>query len=117
KRGNFDVNYYENALATIAVCEACALARDRQLARSAQAAVLYIASVQNADGSWGYGKGSPADLSVTGWQFAALKAAVYAGLHVPRGTITKVTTFLDKVADSGGSGYGYNAPGGQRTTS
>jgi hypothetical protein len=117
KEGNFDDNYYENALATIAVCEACGLTRDKVLARNAQAAVYYMASVQNSDGSWGYGKGSPGDLSVTGWQFSALKAAVYADLHVPAGVISRVANFLDKVADPGGLGYGYNTPGAGRATS
>ncbi|MFL5242128.1 MAG: hypothetical protein ACJ8FY_08465 [Gemmataceae bacterium] len=117
KDGNYDDNNYENALATIAVCEACALARDRDLARSAQAAVLYIATTQNADGSWGYGKGSAGDLSVTGWQFSALKSAVYAGLRVPKGVIARTSNFLDKVADSSGLGYGYNSPSAVRTTS
>jgi hypothetical protein len=117
KEGNYDNNNYENALATIAVCEASALARDRDLARSALASVRYLASIQNADGSWGYGKGSAGDLSVTGWQFAALKSAVYAGLPVPKGVIARTANFLDKVADSSGLGYGYNTPSAVRTTS
>lgn len=115
--GNFHDNAYENALATIAIVELYGMTRDRNLRNPAQAAVLYIANAQFTDGSWGYSKGTKGDLSVSGWQFTALKSAVYAGLHVPKETFEKLSQFLDYVASADGLGYGYNSPGSGASTS
>lgn len=115
--GNFSDNAYENALATTAIVELYGMTRDRNLRNPAQAAVLYIAAAQFSDGSWGYSKGTKGDLSVSGWQFTALKSAAYAGLHVPKETFDKLSQFLDYVASPDGLGYGYNAPGSGASTS
>jgi hypothetical protein len=117
EKGNFSDNAYENALATIAFCEAYGLTRDQRLRSSAQAAVDYIVKAQYSDGSWGYSAGTKGDLSVTGWQFSALKTAFYANLKVPDASFRNVARFLDSVADQSGLGYGYNAPGAGRATS
>jgi hypothetical protein len=118
QEGNFSDNAYENALATIAICEAYGMTHDPALKFPGQAAVSYIARAQSPFGGWGYSPGSKTpDLSVTGWQFSALKAGAYAGLSVPKETFNKVGDFLDSVADSNGQGYGYNAPGAARATS
>jgi hypothetical protein len=110
EKGNFSDNAYENGLATIAVCEAYGLSRNPRLKRSAQAAVNYIVAAQFTDGSWGYAANTKGDLSVTGWQFSALKTAYYAHLKVPDATFTQVGRFLDAVTDPNGLGYGYNSP-------
>jgi hypothetical protein len=117
EKGNFDDNAYENALATIAVCEAYGLSRDPRLKGPAQAAVNYIVAAQFVDGSWGYSAGTKGDLSVTAWQFSALKTAYYARLKVPNDSFNRVAVFLDSVADPNGMGYGYNAPGAAPPTS
>jgi hypothetical protein len=117
EKGNFSDNAYENALATIAFCEAFGLTRDPRLKSSAQAAVNFIVGAQYSDGSWGYTAGTKGDLSVTGWQFSALKTAYYARLSVPESSFRNVARFLDSVADPSGLGYGYNAPSTARATS
>jgi hypothetical protein len=115
--GKFSDNMYENALATIAVCEALGQTRDNRLTRPAQAAIKYILDAQNSEGSWGYSPGAKGDTSVTGWHFSALKAGVYAGVKVPATTFIRVGGFLNTVADPDGLGYGYNAPGAGLATS
>ena len=115
--GKFSDNMYENALATIALCEAYGLTKDQRYLLPAQAAAQYIVQAQHAGGSWGYSPGTKGDTSITAWQFAALKAAHYAGLSVPAATFTRVGDFLDTIADPAGTGYGYNAPGAERKMS
>jgi hypothetical protein len=115
--GNFSDNAYENALASTAIIELYGMTKDRDLAARAQAAANYIALAQFSDGSWGYSKGTKGDLSVSGWQFTAMKAAAYAGLSVPQETFDRLSKFLDAVAEPGGLGYGYNAPGAGPATS
>jgi hypothetical protein len=117
KEGNFSDNMYENALATIVVCEAYGMTRDPKLHASAQAAVAFIVRAQHVEGGWGYSPGAKGDTSVTGWQFTALKAGVFAGLTVPPATFDQLSRFLDTMEDPGGLGYGYNAPGNARATS
>jgi outer membrane biosynthesis protein TonB len=116
--GKFSDNAYENAMATIAVCEALGLSKDKQLLFvPAQAAVNYIITAQHGGGSWAYSPGPKGDTSVSGWQFTALKAGLYAGLTVPASTFSRFGGFLDQVADPAGLGYGYNTPGAARATS
>jgi hypothetical protein len=116
--GKFSDSAYENAMATIAVCEAYGLTKDKRLLLvPAQAAVNFLVAAQHAEGGWGYSPGQKGDTSVTGWQFSALKAGYYAGLSVPTATFARVSGFLDQVADPGGLGYGYNTPGAGRATS
>ena len=55
---------YENALATIALCEAYGLTQDRRLRGRAQAAVNFIVRAQHAGGSWGYSPGTEGDIAV-----------------------------------------------------
>jgi hypothetical protein len=117
KEGNYDGNMYEHALATMAVAEAYGLTRDRRYGESAAAAALYIIKGQDPGGSWGYSAGSKGDTSVTGWQFTALKTALYAGIRVPPASFARAGAFLKTVADPNGLGYGYNAPGAAPPTS
>jgi hypothetical protein len=115
--GRFHDNAYENGLAALAVCEAYGLSGDRQfLGAPAQAACNFIVSAQDKSGSWGYAAGSAGDTSISGWQFAALKAGHFAGLRVPTESFTTFGSFLETVADSDGLGFGYNKPGAGRAT-
>ena len=116
--GKFHDNAYENALATLAVCEAYGMTADGSLKAQAQAAATFIVKAQDPEsGSWGYSAGTKGDTSVSGWQFSALKAGHYAGLSIPAEAFSKFSGFLDTVADPGGLGYGYNTPGAGRATS
>lgn len=108
--GNFSDFAYENALATMAVCEDFGLTRDPNLRGPAQKAVNFIARAQHEGGSWGYSAGTKGDTSVSGFQFTALKTGYYAGLKVPDVPFQRLARHLDAVADPSGRGYGYNAP-------
>jgi hypothetical protein len=105
--GNFSDNAYENALATMAVCEAYALTAEPGIKKPAQAALDYIAAQQQPTGGWGYSKSNPPDTSVTGWQFSALKAGALAGLKVNPLHFQQLGSYLELVADPAGNGFGY----------
>jgi hypothetical protein len=109
---------YGHGLASIALCEAYGMTRDKMLKRPAQMAIHYIVLAQDPKGGgWRYGFQEPGDTSVVGWQLMALKSAQMAYLDVPKETIRKVEYFLDSVQSDGGAGYGYTSSGtGQATT-
>jgi hypothetical protein len=113
---------YSQALASIALCEAYAMSRDRNLLlKPAQLAIEFIATKQGPDGSWGYSPGTPGDTSIVGWNAQALYAALQTrDIVVPDRTVAKMKQFLDSVA-SGESkcSFGYTnatgAPGNSLT--
>ncbi|MEI6704872.1 MAG: prenyltransferase/squalene oxidase repeat-containing protein [Deltaproteobacteria bacterium] len=84
---------YEHGIATYSLGEMYALARldSKDLPGMREAfenGVKTIIKYQHPDGSWVYGDGSYAptgreDLSVTGWQYQALKSAKLSGLKIP----------------------------------
>jgi len=101
---------YAQAIATLALSEAYAMSRDENLAGPAQAAVDFIVYAQHEQGGWRYEPGEPGDLSVTGWQLAALKSATHGNLKVPRSVWYRASNFLDQVQDDRGAAYGYQEP-------
>ncbi len=87
---------YENAIATMALCQAYGMTEDPALKGPAQRGVDQILAHENqvAGGGAGYGTGlgwdyvGPSnrnDSSVTGWNVMALKSAFMAGLDVKNG--------------------------------
>ena len=117
---------YSHGLATIALCEACAMARDDEkkkystLFQAAKEAVAFTVFAQDPNGGgWRYHPQQPGDTSVVGWQLMALKSAEYGGIHVPPEVMAKARGFLaNKVAYDGGTRYGYTeaGPGTDATT-
>ncbi len=110
---------YSQALATMALCEAYGLTRDREfLQKPAQAAVDFIVYKQGSDGSWGYSPGTCGDTSIVGWQLQALKTAMRCReILVPDKTIDRANKFLDKVASGRNHAvYGYVFPNGAPAT-
>jgi hypothetical protein len=108
---------YSHGICSIALCEAYALSKDRDLKQPTQLAVDFIVNAQHAAGGWRYEPGQAGDTSVVGWQIMALKSAKIAKLKVPSKTIGKATAFLNSVQAEGGALYGYDkAGGGQATT-
>jgi hypothetical protein len=111
-RGFFGGDMYSHGLATIAMCEAYGLTSDPMLKSSAQLAINYIITAQDATGGgWRYAPRTPGDTSVTGWQLMALKSGQMSGLTVPKAVLKKVEKYLDS-CESGSSpgnrgGYGY----------
>ena len=116
KYGHVTTGYmYGHAIATMALCEAYGMTKERSLLQPAQAAVQYIIKAQAADGSWGYAAGTAGDTSIVGWQIQALRAAqLTKDIQVPDAVLTNAKKFLDRVSGNGSlkSTYGYTGPTG-----
>lgn len=108
---------YAHGIATMALCEALALTGDEELRPTAVDCVRYIVAAQHRQGGWRYEPRQPGDTTVTGWQIMALKSGHLAGIDIPTPVWTKAGEFLDSVATSSGSRYGYTHPGDGLTTS
>lgn len=103
---------YAHGLATIALCEAYAMTKDRELKAPAQSALKFIEYAQDpAGGGWRYMPRQPGDTSVVGWQVMALKSGHMAYLRVSPRTMKKASQFLDSVQVSDGAAYGYTHRG------
>ena len=64
-------------------------------------------------GGWRYQPDSlDSDLSVTGWQVMALRAAKSAGCNVPSEPIDEAVAYVKKCAHKDGGGFGYQPGGG-----
>jgi hypothetical protein len=108
---------YAQGLGTMALCEAYGMTKDPALRASAQAAVdLIVKSQHDEAGGWRYTstKTDKGDLSVTGFQAMALKAAKAAGLKVPDATLARILVFLNSCA-SPDEGYTYLPTGPSST--
>lgn len=107
-------NMYSHGVATLALCEAYAMTRDKNLAGPTQAAVDFIVNAQHELGGWRYEPGEPGDLSVTGWQLTALKSGVHGRLNVPRDVWYRAASFLDSLQEDRGAAYGYVEPSNKK---
>lgn len=110
---------YSHGIASIALCEAYAMTRDRELRAPAEAALAFIVSAQDpVGGGWRYKPREPGDTSVVGWQMMSMKSALLAYLDVPPRAVKGTSFFLDSVQRESGSQYGYltNMDGGRGTT-
>jgi hypothetical protein len=107
---------YDQGMATIALCEAYGLTKDKRLLEPATQAMQFIVKAQHPQvGGWRYQPRSGADTSVFGWQYMALRSAELAGLPVPKETFEMADKWLDKVAGGKQGGlYGYAGPGGNQ---
>ena len=100
---------YGHGIASIAVCEAYGMTRDKELGRAATAAVSFILGAQHpAQGGWRYVPGQESDTSVSGWQLMALKSAQMAGVEIPAEAWQKVAHWLDTARSADGTQYAYN---------
>jgi len=95
--GRMSSNPAAHAIATIALCEAYGMTRDKGfLLAGAQAAVNHIVKGQAPNGSWGITPGATGDIFITGWQIQALKTArLSKDIVVPIVTIKKAVDFLN----------------------
>ena len=77
---------YSHPIRTYALCEAYTMTKIKRLEEYAKRAAIHVIKGQNENGGWayGYGKGVAAhtDLSVTGWNIQALKAAALTGTSI-----------------------------------
>ncbi len=103
---------YSHGLASIVLCEAYAMTRDKGLYGPAQQALNFICYAQDpVGGGWRYQPRQAGDTSVVGWQLMALKSGHMAYLRVPPITIQRASRFLDSVQANDGANYGYTDPG------
>ncbi|HTN77895.1 MAG TPA: hypothetical protein VL096_21705, partial [Pirellulaceae bacterium] len=101
---------YAQGLSAIALCEAYAMTKDKELRPYAQEAIDFICDAQHVGGGWRYFPGQPGDTTVFGWQFMALKSAYLANLEVPSPVIERASRYLDSVQTEKGANYGYLKP-------
>ncbi len=103
---------YAHGIASIAICEAYGMTKDKTLREPAQAGINFIAYAQDpSNGGWMYAPRSGGDTSVVGWQLMALKSAAMSNLNVPQATLKKALKYLDGVGNEKGSSFGYRKRG------
>ncbi len=107
--GGKHTRFYSHAIATMALCEAYGITKDKRLRDPAQKAIFFINRSQNKiDGGWRYFVGEAGDTSVLGWQIFAMRSAHLAGLEVNRSVLKRAREFLNRMAtDPAGSTYAY----------
>lgn len=113
---------YCHGIATLMLAEAAGMIPDEPLASDCRAALAKAVALilraqaveKNAEnsGGWRYQPTSrDSDLSVTGWQVMALRAARSAGCDVPAAAIDRAVAYVKRCAARGG-GFGYQPGGG-----
>ena len=113
---------YCHGISTLMLAEVVGMSADAELAEQSRAALAravdLILKAQDLSkgptqaGGWRYQPTSrDSDLSVSGWQVMALRAAKSAGCAVPSGQIDKAVAYVKKCAVKDG-GFGYQPGGG-----
>ncbi len=123
---------YEHGIATLALIETLVESSDYSLEPMIDDALQLILRSQNTEhkpeslegpvapdsqyyGGWRYEPYSTdADLSVSGWQILALKAALNASLNVPEESLSKASQFLRACFDEDEQAFSY-MPGSRET--
>ncbi len=103
---------YEHAICTYALGEYYTMTRDQRVVALFKKAIGYILDGQSQGGGWMYSfDKSEDDLSVSGWQIQALKAAHLSKLPMPGvdKALDNAMTYLARVRGRKG-GYGYRGP-------
>ena len=118
RRRSNDDTMYSHGIATVALTEAYAMTHDSALREPAEAAIKFIINAQYDDGGWRYNTAwetrGPGDMTVTGWQLAALKSGLLAGIDVPYDVWRRASDFLDRLEIDDGARFTYVA--GERAT-
>ena len=100
--------YYVHGAATLALCEAYGMTKDRKLKPAAEGAVSFLIRSQDPrGGGWRYTPQQPGSTSATTIQVMALKAAERAGIKIPDATWKGISFYLDSVSVDGAGRYGY----------
>ena len=103
---------YEHGIATYALAEYYVMTKDAAVVPLLKQAVTHIVEGQGKGGGWMYSYDKTADdLSVSGWQIQALKAAHLTQLNIPGvdQALDKAIAYISRVKGPKG-GYGYRAP-------
>jgi hypothetical protein len=98
-------NMYEHGIAAFALADACEMADslgrepEDRFRQAAQRAIQFIEYAQHEDGGWRYTpeRHLPSDVSVSGWQVLALKAAKRAKIvEVGEQCVERIETFFKR---------------------
>lgn len=115
---------YSHGISTLMLAEVAGMVREPLASKCRQAlerAVRLILEAQNVpkgrqhEGGWRYQVSSKdSDLSVTGWQLLALRAAKNIGCDVPAENIDRAVDYVKRCKPARSQGFGYQ-PGGAPT--
>ena len=103
---------YEHAICAYALGEYYTMTKDRRVVKLLTQAIGHIIEGQGPNGGWMYAYDKSADdLSVSGWQIQALKAAHLGQLPMPGAdkALTKAVAYIERDRGPKG-GYGYRGP-------
>lgn len=108
---------YDQGISTLMLCEAHGVAAPAQRTAIRTALALSLHAIMNAQsrqgrtvGGWRYNpEPSDADISVTGWQLMALRAAANQGAAIPPEVLTKAVGYIKRLSSPSG-GFGYTGP-------
>jgi hypothetical protein len=114
---------YCHGISTLMLAEVVGMSADAELAEQSRTALAravdLILKAQDLSkgkshaGGWRYQPTSrDSDLSVSGWQVMALRAAKAAGCNVPSAQIDKALEYVKLCAVKDGGGFGYQPGGG-----
>lgn len=114
---------YCHGISTLMLAEVAGMAPDGGLAAEVRPALARAVDLilkaqarkksEDHRGGWRYQPDSPdSDLSVTGWQVMALRAARSAGCAVPSEPIDRAIAYIKKCAHKDRGGFGYQPGGG-----
>lgn len=108
---------YTHCVATLALCEAYGMTRDKEIGKSAERALRFLERSQGSKGGWDYNgyitsSGSGAamanernDASITGWAVLAFKSAKSVGIKVNDRTWSQMIELYDKLSLGNGETY------------
>lgn len=106
---------YTHAIATIALCEAFAMTRDKELRETCEGAIDFIVNSQDKKGGgWRYFPKMPGDTSVVAWQVMAIKSAQASRILVPKPCSEGAKKFMRSVSSNNAANYSY-MPGRNRS--
>lgn len=114
---------YCHGISTLMLAEVVGMSADPALAEEARTALSKAVDLilkaqdlskgKSHEGGWRYQPTSrDSDLSVTGWQVMALRAAKGAGCNVPSGQIDRALAYVKHCAVHDGGGFSYQPGGG-----
>jgi hypothetical protein len=107
-----DTRMYSHAFATLFLAEVYGMTDRADVRDKLQAAVDYIVACQNQEGAWRYMPFAvESDMSITVCQLNALRGARNVGVRVPRSTIDRAASYVERsyvTRDEGGMGFGFD---------
>ena len=110
EKGGTSGTMHSQGLATMVLCEAYGMTKDKTLKSPAQMALNYLTAAQSADGGWPNEATKRGDTPVLSWVLMALKTGGMADLNVNTASFQGASRFLDSVQSNQGATYGDQEP-------